>query len=235
MEKSLILPLNIMFNVHPILSIQMTKVLRNIRCHFWLYLVGTSINIKARRYGSTDQSTMKVLPKTFLWGVSTSSYQVEGDIANNDWDFFTRSQQINKRISTISKPSIFYKGGTQVDLQSAGDAAKFWDDKYYTRDFDLARSLGLNAFRISIEWTRIEPEKDHWDQVAIDHYKAMLVAMRERNLVPVVSLNHATLPLWVMTPPQQFLRRVGQNLSATSHKGTSTRRALAVRSLLEIS
>ncbi|HYZ60648.1 MAG TPA: family 1 glycosylhydrolase, partial [Nitrososphaeraceae archaeon] len=69
---------------------------------------------------------MKALPKTFLWGVSTSSYQVEGGITNNDWDFFTRSQQINKRISNISKPSIFYKGSTHVDLQPAGDAAKFW-------------------------------------------------------------------------------------------------------------
>lgn len=155
---------------------------------------------------------MKALPKTFLWGVSTSSYQVEGDITNNDWDFFTRSLHISKRISTITKPSIFYKGGTQVDLQPAGDAAKFWDTKYYKRDLDLARRLGLNAFRISIEWARIEPEKDHWDQMAIDNYKEMIVAMREKNLIPVVSLNHVTLPLWVMTPPQEFLRRTGQNL-----------------------
>ena len=70
---------------------------------------------------------MGELSKTFLWGVSTSSYQVEGDITNNDWDFFTRSQQISKRISTITKPSIFYKGSPQVDLQPAGDAAKFWE------------------------------------------------------------------------------------------------------------
>ena len=171
-----------------------------------------SINIKARRYRSTDQSAMKALPKTFLWGVSTSSYQVEGGITNNDWDFFTRSQQINKRISNISKPSIFYKGSTHVDLQPAGDAAKFWRTRYYERDFDLARSLGLNAFRISIEWARIEPKKDQWDQVAIDHYREMLLAMRERNLIPLVSLHHATLPLWVLTPPQEFLRRMGQNL-----------------------
>ena len=155
---------------------------------------------------------MKALPKTFLWGVSTSSYQVEGGITNNDWDFFTRSQQINKRISNISKPSIFYKGSSQVDLQPAGDAAKFWHTRYYERDFDLARSLGLNAFRMSIEWARIEPKKDQWDQVAIDHYREMLLAMRERNLIPVVSLYHATLPLWVLTPPQEFLRRMGQNL-----------------------
>jgi beta-glucosidase len=174
--------------------------------------VKVSINIKAGRYRLTDQSAMKALPKTFLWGVSTSSYQVEGGITNNDWDFFTRSQQINKRISNISKPSIFYKGSTHVDLQPAGDAAKFWHTRYYERDFDLARSLGLNAFRISIEWARIEPKKDQWDQVAIDHYREMLLAMRKRNLVPVVSLNHVTLPLWVLTPPQEFLRRMGQNL-----------------------
>ena len=155
---------------------------------------------------------MKALPKTFLWGVSTSSYQVEGGITNNDWDFFTRSKQINKRISNISKPSIFYKWSTQVDLKPAGDAAKFWHARYYERDFDLARSLGLNAFRMSIEWARIEPKKDQWDQVAIDHYRKMLLAMKERNLIPVVSLNHATLPLWVLTPPQEFLRRMGQNL-----------------------
>jgi beta-glucosidase len=154
---------------------------------------------------------MKALPKTFLWGVSTSSYQVEGDIKNNDWDYFTRSQQINKRISTISKPSVFYRGGIQIELQPACSAAKFWNPKYYIDDFDLARSLGLNAFRISVEWSRIEPEKDHWDLEAIDHYKEILIAMRERSLIPVVSLNHATLPLWILTPPQQFPRRKFQN------------------------
>jgi beta-glucosidase len=154
---------------------------------------------------------MKVTPNTFLWGASTSSYQVEGGITNNDWDFFARSEPIKNRISTITKPSMFYRGGTQVVLQPAGDAVKFWDPKYYERDSDLARSLGLNSFRIGIEWARIEPEKGHWDQAAIDHYKEMITAMREKDLIPVISLNHATLPLWVLTPPSQFRKRIGQN------------------------
>jgi beta-glucosidase len=157
-----------------------------------------------------SQGSDKLQP--FLWGVSTASYQVEGGITNNDWDYFTRSEEIRNRISRLTTPSIFYKGGHQVLLQPAGDAVRFWDPKYYKRDFDLARSLGLNAFRISIEWARIEPERGQWDQEAIDHYKEMIKAMVERGLKPVISLHHTTLPLWVLTPPRTFTKKIGQNL-----------------------
>jgi beta-glucosidase len=153
-----------------------------------------------------------VTNSSFLWGASTASYQVEGGITNNDWDFFTRSDQIKKRISTITKPSIFYKSSAQIVLRPAGDAVKFWDPKYYKKDFELARNLGLNTFRISIEWARIEPEKGQWDQEAIYHYKEMIRAMRESGLTPVISLNHATLPLWILTPPSKFTKKIGQNL-----------------------
>lgn len=148
----------------------------------------------------------------FLWGVSTASYQVEGEITNNDWDYFTRSEEIRKRISRLTTPSIFYKGGHKVVLQPAGDAVRFWNPKYYKKDFDLAKGLGLNTFRISIEWARIEPERGQWDQEAIDHYKNMIRAMRESGLTPVISLNHVTLPLWVLTPPKTFTKKIGQNL-----------------------
>jgi beta-glucosidase len=110
----------------------------------------------------------------FLWGVATASYQVEGGITNNDWDYFTRSEEIKSRISRLTAPSTFYKGSRQVLLQPAGDAVRFWDPRYYEKDFDLAKSLGLNTFRISIEWARIEPERDEWDQDGIDHYKEMI-------------------------------------------------------------
>jgi beta-glucosidase len=148
----------------------------------------------------------------FLWGVSTASYQVEGGINNNDWDYFTRSEEIRNRISRLTTPSIFYKGGHKVVLQPAGDAVKFWDPKYYEKNFELTRSLGLNTFRISIEWARVEPEKGQWHQEAIDHYKEMIRAMGERGLMPVISLNHVTLPLWVLTPPTTFTKKLGQTL-----------------------
>jgi beta-glucosidase len=148
----------------------------------------------------------------FLWGVATSSYQTEGGITDNDWDFFTRSESIKKRISSLTKPSIFYKGRSQVHLRPAGEAVRFWDPKFYVSDFEIARRIGMNSFRISLEWSRIEPEKGEWNQGAIDHYKEMIRSMREKKLIPVVTLNHFTLPLWVLTPPSRFKKIICQHL-----------------------
>lgn len=149
---------------------------------------------------------------SFLWGAATSSYQVEGGITNNDWDFYTRSKDIKNRISTLTAPNIFYKNITPVTLQPAGEAVKAWKPQYYLKDFDIAKYLGMNTFRISLEWARIEPEKNEWNQNAIDHYKDMIMAMRKRDLTPVVTLNHLTLPLWVSTPPIEFKKKLGQHI-----------------------
>jgi beta-glucosidase len=148
----------------------------------------------------------------FLWGAATSPYQVEGGITNNDWDFFTSSKPIKDRIYALTKPSIFYKTSTQITLQPAGDAVKAWDPNYYEKDFDIARRLGLNSLRIGIEWSRIEPSKDIWNYQAIDHYKEMVRSMRDKGLIPIITLNHVTLPLWVLTPPSNFTKKIGQDL-----------------------
>jgi beta-glucosidase len=148
----------------------------------------------------------------FLWGAATSSYQVEGGITNNDWSFFTKSEPIKNRISSLTKPSIFYKGRSHVRLQPAGEAVRFWDPRFYVKDFEIARRIGMNSFRISLEWSRIEPEKDQWNEGAIDHYKEMIRSMRDMGLTPIVTLNHFTLPLWVLTPPSRFKKIIGQHL-----------------------
>jgi beta-glucosidase/6-phospho-beta-glucosidase/beta-galactosidase len=149
---------------------------------------------------------------SFLWGAATSSYQVEGGITNNDWDFYTRSKAIKDRISILTRPSIFYKNITRVTIQPAGEAVKAWDPQYYLKDFDIAKSLGMNAFRISLEWARIEPKKNMWNHTDINHYKDIIRAMRERGLTPIVTLNHLTLPLWVLTPPIEFTKKLGQHI-----------------------
>jgi beta-glucosidase len=97
-------------------------------------------------------------------------------------------------------------------LQPAGQAVKFWEQRYYENDFKLAKNLGMNAFRISLEWARIEPRKDHWNQEAIDHYKKMLKSMRETGLTPIATLNHFTLPLWVLTPPNSITKKIVQQI-----------------------
>lgn len=155
---------------------------------------------------------MRATSNTFLWGASTPSYQVEGGISDNDWDYFARSEEIRNRISKLTTPSILYKGSSRKVLEPAKDAVREWNPKYYEIDFENASKLGLNALRISLEWSRIEPKEGEWNEEAIEHYREMINSMREKNLEPILSLNHFTLPLWVSTPPTSYKRKIGQGL-----------------------
>lgn len=148
----------------------------------------------------------------FLCGAATSAYQVEGGITNNDWDYFTRSEEIRNRIAILTKPSMFYRGSKQAIIEPAEEAAKAWDPRHYLSDFDLARKLGMNSFRISIEWSRIQPQEDKWDDAVLDHYVQLIRSMRGSGLNPIVTLNHLTLPLWILTPPNSFRKKLVQRL-----------------------
>lgn len=111
-------------------------------------------------------------PKGFLWGSATSAYQVEGGIENNDW--------------------------AQAAHAGRMPAAGLATDHYnrYEEDFDIAKSLGQNTHRFSIEWARVEPGEGRFDDGAIEHYRKVLLALRERGLEPFVTLWHFTLPVW---------------------------------------
>jgi len=107
-------------------------------------------------------------PENFFWGTATSSYQVEGGIKGCDW---TR-------------------------WKDAGLACDHYHR--FEQDFDLAKDvLHNNAYRFSIEWSRIEPEKGKWDMEEIEHYKKVLLALKERNITPFITLHHFTNPLWL--------------------------------------
>jgi beta-glucosidase/6-phospho-beta-glucosidase/beta-galactosidase len=141
----------------------------------------------------------------FLWGVATSSYQVEGgiDCSNpslpcNDYDVFNTEPFIHSRVVFNSS-----QAGPAVNLEPAGTADNVWNPSVYRRDFDNANLLGLNSFRLSLEWGRIEPQDDQWDQAALDHYRDMIDAMLARGIRPVVTINHFTLPRWVLEPANE--------------------------------
>ena len=111
-------------------------------------------------------------PDGFLWGSATSAYQVEGGIENNDWSQAAR----------------------QGKVPAAGRACDHYN--LYESDFEIAKSLGQNAHRFSIEWARIEPEEGKFDEEAIEHYRQVIGALLERGLEPFVTLWHFTLPIW---------------------------------------
>ena len=123
--------------------------------------------------GPRDQSS--IFPADFAWGVATSSHQVEGGTANNQWSDWERRGRIKSR-------------------DRVGLACDWWRNA--ERDFDLAQSLGLNALRLSVEWSRIEPEQGQWDEAALARYRQMLRALHDRGLRPFVTLHHFTNPQW---------------------------------------
>jgi len=158
--------------------------------------------------GSLPSKT--VLHTNFLWGAATSPYQVEGGISNNDWNFFTTTPAIKDRVNKLTSNTFFYQGSPIV-LQPAGQAVKEWNLDYFQKDLDRAKRIGLNSLRIGIEWSRVEPQNNQWNVDAIQHYKQMITSMREKGITPIITLNHFTLPIWVLRPPTQFTKAIGQN------------------------
>jgi len=115
-------------------------------------------------------------PDRFAWGSPTSRYQTGGGGSNTDWWRYERAE------------------GTHC-AEVSGDACDSWNR--YEQDLDLIVELGLNSYRLSVEWARIEPERGVIDAEALAHYRRMLEACRARDILPVVTLHHFTLPLWV--------------------------------------
>jgi beta-glucosidase len=115
------------------------------------------------------------LPSGFLWGAATAGHQIEGDNVTSDTWF----------LENVT-PTIFQA--------PSGKATNSWE--LWETDLDLAAGLGLNAYRFSIEWARIEPEEGEFDEAALDRYEAMVDGCRSRGLAPVVTFNHFTSPHW---------------------------------------
>ena len=115
-----------------------------------------------------------VFPAGFLWGAATSAHQVEGHNVNNDWWAWEQAGR-------VKEPS--------------GAACDHY--RRFREDFDLAKQLGHNTHRFSIEWSRIEPREGAFDEQAIAHYQDVVRALRERAIEPIVTLHHYTNPLWL--------------------------------------
>jgi beta-glucosidase len=115
-------------------------------------------------------------PRGFLWGTSSAAHQVEGDNRNSDW----------------------WEWEQQAGRIANGDRSGIANDHYhrYREDFALLRAMHQNAHRLSVEWSRVEPSEGVFDPRQIGHYRDVLVDLRERAIVPMVTLHHFTSPLW---------------------------------------
>lgn len=127
-------------------------------------------------------------PKDFLWGASTSSQQVEGGCTNNNWSVWED-----------------YKSEQDPNFVKAGQACDFWERP---QEFvQLIKGAGLNSFRMSIEWSRVQPHKpvidhdgtvidDGFDKESLERYAHICKLFKDNNIQLIVTLHHYTEPLW---------------------------------------
>jgi beta-glucosidase len=137
-------------------------------------------------------------PAAFVFGCATSAHQVEGGNQANDWWAWE------------AEP------GRIAGDERSGDACAWWRGHAET-DLTLAAELGQNAHRLSLEWSRLEPEPGRYDAAAFDRYAHLLAHLRRLNMRAMVTLHHFALPRWVGAAgwtdpalPSRFARLAGE-------------------------
>lgn len=116
--------------------------------------------------------------KGFLVGAATAAHQVEGN--NIHSDYWTMEQLEH---SNFAEPSL--------------DGMDHYNR--YAEDIRLLAEAGLNAYRFSIEWARIEPEKGQYVEAEIEHYRKVLQCCHDNGVTPVVTMHHFSSPKWLIT------------------------------------
>lgn len=137
-------------------------------------------------------------PKDFLWGSATSAYQVEGGIIN-EWSEWEKKNapRLAEEAKTYWKDWQIKKFPEILDCENyiSGRTAEHYSR--YKEDFDLIESGGHNAHRLSLEWSRIEPQDGIFDEKEIEHYRQVLEDLKRRNIKIFLTIWHWTNPLWV--------------------------------------
>jgi beta-glucosidase len=133
-------------------------------------------------------------PANFLWGVSTSAYQIEGGI-ENDWSRWEKKSKVESRKSKANTTPLapFIKG--VVSEFVCGPACDSYNR--YEEDLDLVKNLNCGAYRIGLEWARIEPQEGKFNQAEIEHYRKVLLAFKKQGIKSVITLWHWTNPVWL--------------------------------------
>lgn len=120
-----------------------------------------------------DEKRKKIFPEDFLWGVTQVGQQVEGNCNSNNWNKWSKRDL----------------------LPDCGIANDYWNR--FRKDHDLLEELGINSYRISIDWGRIETKEYEYDKNVIKHYRDILIDLKEREIKVILGLWHYTVPYWL--------------------------------------
>ena len=121
---------------------------------------------------------MKKFEKSFLLCAATSAHQVEGNNTNSDCWAMEQMEY-----TAYAEPSL--------------DAVDHYHR--YEEDICLMEKAGMNAYRFSLEWARIEPKEGMFDEQEVEHYRKVIRCCKEHGIEPIVTLHHFSSPLWVIS------------------------------------
>jgi beta-glucosidase len=142
-------------------------------------------------------------PKDFYWGAATSAHQVEGGLNNNwsEWEkehsrveseFYKRG---GKRAFNYPVGEVNKKEACREENYISGRAADSFNR--YKDDAQILKELGLNAYRFSIDWSRIEPEKGSYSREGLEYYKKLIKELKDNDIEPFLTCWHWPIPLWL--------------------------------------
>ncbi|MFA6547652.1 MAG: family 1 glycosylhydrolase [Candidatus Magasanikbacteria bacterium] len=152
-------------------------------------------------------------PPQFFWGCATSAHQIEGGLTN-DWSEWEKS--------TLRLKHLTDKQLNHFEFISGSAANSFENNN---ADIACMRELNLNAYRFSVDWSRIEPENGKFDQTALDYYLDFIKKLRAHHIEPFVTLWHWPLPIWlrdlggwqskkIIKYFDRFVQKVGAHLNS---------------------
>ena len=119
-------------------------------------------------------------PKNFLWGAASAAAQIEGA-----WDEDGRTPSVWDTMSD-------WKVNKNENPHTACDHYHHWKE-----DVEIMKNLGLKAYRFSISWSRVIPEKGIVNPKGMEFYCNLIDALTEAGIEPMITLYHSDLPQWV--------------------------------------
>jgi beta-glucosidase len=143
---------------------------------------------------------MSIFPKNFLWGAATSSHQIEGN-NNNDWTEWEKKNNIElaknaeNKFGNLKSWKYIKKHAKNPENYISGIACDHYNR--YRDDFKIAKDLSHNAHKLSIEWSRIEPNENEFNNKEIQHYVNVINTLKTLKIEPFVTLWHWTIPIWL--------------------------------------
>lgn len=131
------------------------------------------------RFGQPGSLSQPAGKGSFRFGASTAAAQIEDGLTRNDWYFWTLPVD---------------QGGLGKG-EPVGDAVRGKTNA--VADVALLQQLAADSYRFSVDWSRIEPERDQIAQEGLDHYSAQLDALAAANIRPMITVHHFSSPIWV--------------------------------------